>query len=224
MVLHKWSRRRTRHFGEVWVPLAHIELRLSDSNFQAFVVQIDSGAVVSLLRRSVADLLGMELESGRRVELGGVGGARTVAYVHELFTRFSETIAFPVPYAIAHTESVPNLLGRLGVFDRLQIDFDASVRETGFAAPWLNDEERDIWRFVLDTAKHIEQRWEQLDLGEPARRAIAHFYNHASRLVAAVTGLVKLHRTHEGPILVRAMFEVAAQFEYMMQDPEERAQ
>ena len=224
MAVYSWSRHRTKHFGDVAVPLAHIELQSSDNSFVALAVQIDSGAVVSLLRRSVADLLGISLESGRQVELSSVGGAQTKAYVHELVTRFSPDLVLTIPYAIADTERVPNLLGRLGVFDKLQVDFDATVRETKIAPPWLSEKQHRCWTFMLDTCKHVEQRWDQLKLSGPARKATCELYGKASRLYVAAAGLVKLGRPHEAPILIRALFEVAAQFEYLMQDPNVRGE
>ena len=63
MTVHKWRRRPTKYFGEVFVPFAHIEIESSDGRFQAFALQLDSGTVVSLLRRSVADLLGVDLKA-----------------------------------------------------------------------------------------------------------------------------------------------------------------
>lgn len=74
MPVHKWRRRPSRHFGDVWVPFAQIEIQRADGMFQALALQIDSGAVVSLLRRSMADLLGLDFESGRRIEVSSVGG------------------------------------------------------------------------------------------------------------------------------------------------------
>ena len=71
---YSWRRRPTKRCGDVWVPYAQVEIRRTDGRFQAFVVQIDSGAVVSLLRRSVADLLGLDLQSGRKIDLAAVGG------------------------------------------------------------------------------------------------------------------------------------------------------
>ncbi len=57
MAVHNWRRRETKHFGDVWVPFAQVGIRRADGKFQSLAVQIDSGAVVSLLRRSAADLL-----------------------------------------------------------------------------------------------------------------------------------------------------------------------
>ena len=75
MPVWKWRRRPTRNFGDVWVPFAHIEIQTAEGRFQSVALQADSGAMVSLLRRSVADLLGIQLEQGREIQLSGVGGA-----------------------------------------------------------------------------------------------------------------------------------------------------
>lgn len=130
MAAFKWLFRPTRFFGDVPLPMANVGILGTTGIFHQFAFQIDSGAVVSLLRRSSAELLGVVLESGRRVELGSVGGATINAYVHELETRFDEHTLISIPYAIADTEFVPNLLGRHEVLSRLQIHFDPTRQET----------------------------------------------------------------------------------------------
>lgn len=50
MAVYSWRRRETKHFGSVWVPYAEIQTRASDGRFQAFLMQVDSGDLVSLLR------------------------------------------------------------------------------------------------------------------------------------------------------------------------------
>jgi hypothetical protein len=224
MAVYSWRRRPTRHFGEVWVPFAQVDLQGPDGRFQAFAVQVDSGATVSLLRRSVADLLGIDLESGRRVDLTGIGGGRTTAYVHDLPTRIEEKWPpIEVPFAIATVESTPNLLGRLGVFDQLQVDFDVSLRQTTLSAPWLDEADRRVWNFLFEVETSILKRLPGSDLSEPLRKAANKMISRASLLLASAAGLVKLHRHYSAPLLIRALFEVAAQFEYMMQDSETRA-
>ena len=135
MGFHEWRRRRTKHLGEVWVPFAQIETRSAAGTFRPVFLQIDSGAAISLLRRSFADLLGIDLAAGRRIELGSVGGSRIVAFVHEIETRFADQIVLSIPYAISEIERVPNLLGRLGVFENLRIEFDPLLRGTTITLP-----------------------------------------------------------------------------------------
>ena len=224
MPVHKWRRLPTKHFGDVSVPFAQIEIQATDSTFHALALQVDSGAVVSLLRRSVADLLGIELEAGRRVELGSVGTGQTIAYVHQLQTRFADNICYPVPFAIASVERVPNLLGRLEVFDHLQVDFDGTLSETRIAAPWLDHDQRRIWDWLQETERHILNRWGEMPLPPAAAKAATHMVDRAGQVLAGAVGLVKLDRAYAGAVFIRALFEIALQLDYMMEDPGPRAE
>jgi hypothetical protein len=179
--------------------------------------------VISLLARSVADLLELDLESGRRVELGRVGGGSIVAYVHEIETGFAEQIRYPVRYAIATAEEVPNLLGRLDVFDRLQIDFDANITGTRLSAPWLDQGNRRIYDFLMATEQHILEHWHSMGLPAPVPEALRRLLNRMDQLYASALGLIKLHQTYSAPLHIRAMFEVWLQAAYLLQDPKERA-
>lgn len=134
MVVFRWSLRRTKQFGDVWVPLAEVELEGPTGIRQAFALMVDSGAVITLLRRSVADLLGIDHQRGKAVSLGGVGGARTTARLHEINLRFRDELLQRAPVAIADDERVPNLLGRFGLFESLRIAFDGESKVTTFSA------------------------------------------------------------------------------------------
>lgn len=224
MAVHSWRRRPSKHFGDVWVPFALIEIQRTDGRFQPLGLQIDSGAVISLLGRSFADVLGVELEVGRRIEMTSIGGGQMDAYVHELPTRFDDQIVLNVPFAIATTDSVPNLLGRLGVFDNLQLDFDSTLEETRVTAPWLDDAERRFWKKILEIERHILDRWNDLELPPPAHLAAKRMITRAAQVYAAGAGLAKLHRAFAGPLIIRSMFELALQFEYLMKDRIPRAQ
>lgn len=224
MVLHKWRERPSRHFGNVWVPLAQVELQGAGETYQSLAIPIDSGAVVSLLRRSVAELLGLELESERRIDVGGVGGGKTIAYVHTITTKFADAIIHPVRYAIAETEKVPNLLGRLDVFDHLQIDFDGALQETSVATPWLTCDQRQIWEQLLATETAIIGSLGRLELPQNVCKAITHSMNRGGQLLASMRAMLKTHATYAGPAIIRAMFELALQFEYLLRDPGARSQ
>lgn len=223
MNFHKWRRLPTKHFGEVWVPFAQIELKGNGDRLHAIALQIDSGAVVSLLARSVADLLELDLESGEEVELSSVGGRAMVAFVHSIDTVFADGIRYPVRYAIATTEDVPNLLGRLDVFDHLQIDFDATRTGTLIAPPWLNEEQRRMYDFLIETEDYILQRWSKMELPDRAREAARRLMNRMGQLYSGALALLKLHRTYSAPLYIRSMFETWLQLEYILRDPADRA-
>lgn len=66
-----------------------------------------------------------------------MGSNRFAAYRHGFECQFGEDIRLRAPFAIAEREDVPNLLGRLGAFDVLRIDFDAGVTGTRVSRPDL---------------------------------------------------------------------------------------
>lgn len=129
MSAHSWALRPTKHFGEFWCPFAEIQVRTARGRFRTFKLLVDSGAVVSLLRRSSAEYLGLNLTSTQRIDLASVGGG-IIAYVHHLEIRFRGGAPFVAPFAIGESEHVPNLLGRVGVFDRCRVEFDPIDHET----------------------------------------------------------------------------------------------
>lgn len=130
-----WRRRATRHFGDQWVPFAEIGLRTTSGKWRTFAVQVDTGAVISVLHRSAADLLGIQLQSGRPVDLVSVGSSPRPYFVHEVPARIADLPEFLLRVAIADGERVPNLLGRLDVIERLRIDLDAAIKATRITMP-----------------------------------------------------------------------------------------
>jgi len=116
-LISKWRARSHRYFGTIHVPIVELEIQSSSGGFFTFSLCIDSGAVVSLLPRSAADVLGLNWSNGRPIQLGGVGEQRVNAMMHELAVRFPNLSEIAVPFAIADQENVPGLFGRLGLFD-----------------------------------------------------------------------------------------------------------
>jgi len=233
MPVYKWQERPTKHFGTVLVPFAKADLQRCDGRFQSVALQIDSGAVISTLRRSSATLLGLTLEAGRPVDLKSVGGGVTQAFVHEITARFDPSLTLSVPFAIMTSETVPNLLGRLGVFDVLQLHFDATFQETQFLQPWLDRKERRIWEFVVETEEHVLRRWPEVtlsgktasdpELQRNAKDVARRFLGRTGQVLASLRSLLKEGTRYGAPALIRTMFELVWQFEFLMLAPEKRA-
>jgi hypothetical protein len=222
MPAFEWQRRPTTNFGETWVPFAQIDLQDAAGRFRAVSLQIDSGAVISLLRRSVGDLLGLAIPSGRKVSLTNVGGGTTTAYVHILRTRISEAMVMPIEFAIAEIEQVPNLLGRRDVFDNLQLNFDATLQNTVICARWLDNSDKRIWDVLNETSERIARAWNQTRLPEPGDNAALQLFRRGGQLFATAVTLMKSFCMYDAPLILRALFEVSVQFEYLLQLPAER--
>ncbi len=133
-----WRRRMTPHFGEQWVPFAELNVKSTAGRWRTFSVPVDSGAVISLMPRSAAELLGIQPNVGESIELTGVGGATRRYFVHRFETRIGDHPQFEMRIAVADSENVPPLLGRLDVLDRFQIEFDPLLAHTRISASCEN--------------------------------------------------------------------------------------
>lgn len=84
---------------------------------------VDSGATVSIFRTEVANDLGLEIEKGEEIYLGGVGG-RIKGYIHKLEIETADRKFF-CPIVFSHEYFVSfNLLGRQEFFKRFRIIFE----------------------------------------------------------------------------------------------------
>ncbi len=84
---------------------------------------IDSGADVTLLPRSVGELLGFEIRRGEEIkEVKGLGNSRIPIVVRRVSMKVGEK-KFEARVAWSLTEDVPLVLGRLDVFNKFDILF-----------------------------------------------------------------------------------------------------
>lgn len=127
-----WRRRQTRHFGELWVPFAEISLLGVNGEWQSFACQLDTGAIISILPRTAAVYLGVSFERGEPIELASVGGHPHRYYAHQLDAAIGDLGPFPLRVAIAESDNVPYLLGRLDVLDRFRMELDPEQYVTRF--------------------------------------------------------------------------------------------
>ena len=89
---------------------------------------IDSGADVSLFRAEVADYLGISLEKGKKIFLGGIGG-KISTYIHTLPLRFNN---YSLNCKIAFSREIQtpvNLLGRDNFFWPFLITFNGKFQK-----------------------------------------------------------------------------------------------
>lgn len=102
-----------------------------NSSWHLFRPYVDSGADLTLLKRSDCDNLGYDLTTGALRLIGGISKTLVKTYVHQIQMRLGE-IQFLCRVAFAEIDAVPRLLGRLDVFHRFRICFEEAKRETHF--------------------------------------------------------------------------------------------
>lgn len=86
-------------------------------------VLADTGADFCVLPRYIGETLVKEITVGKYVEIKGVvPGTILVAYVHNVKVMIG-SLAFEAPVAIADSNDVPPILGRVGALDRFDANF-----------------------------------------------------------------------------------------------------
>jgi len=84
---------------------------------------IDSGAVISIFREEVDEMLGIKIENGKEIYLGGIG-SKIKGYIHKVEIEIADK-KFKFPIVFSHEYKVSfNLLGRDNFFNKFKITFD----------------------------------------------------------------------------------------------------
>src|SRR5262245_14734026 len=118
MASFPWEQVRTVHyFGSFWAPMVALSCRGPDGRARAISFVLDTGAVHSVMKFAVGQVLGIPFDKGTPFEIRGIGGAQTLARVHVIPVELDGRDLL-IPFAIAEHNNVPNLLGRYGVIDR----------------------------------------------------------------------------------------------------------
>lgn len=113
---------QSRLFGPILRPVARIVL-VNDRMEVPEHVYVDSGADISLIPKSVGDLLGLKVTNSDLVEeIKGIGEGDVPVIVKKLNMKIEEKI-FETRIAWALIEEVPLLLGRTDVFNLFDICF-----------------------------------------------------------------------------------------------------
>jgi hypothetical protein len=105
-------------------PLIPVRLRAGDRT-ATIMALIDSGADISLFSSSLADVLGLDLQSGRAEQIQGISGQPVSAYFH---TVTLEIVGSPDSFTadVAFSEQLAGtaLLGQADFFEQFQIKFE----------------------------------------------------------------------------------------------------
>ena len=86
-------------------------------------VLVDTGADVSMMPRYIGELAVDDITTGKYVEIKGIEPSAVLsAFIHELNARIADK-EFELPVAIADSNDVPSVLGRIKGLDIFDVDF-----------------------------------------------------------------------------------------------------
>lgn len=103
-------------------PVIPLSLKFGNKKKEFFAL-VDSGATISIFRSEVAESLGINVNSGKEIFLGGVGG-RIKGYIHKLEVEIAgKQFICPMVFSYEYLVSF-NLLGRDTFFKKFRITFE----------------------------------------------------------------------------------------------------
>jgi len=109
-------------FGSIWRPVARV-IVIHRRRHVPQLFYVDSGADVTLIPKSIGDLLGLTLASPREIrEIKGIGERGVPIVIRRLQLQVGSKV-FPARVAWCLLEEVPLLLGRLDCFRLFEITF-----------------------------------------------------------------------------------------------------
>lgn len=114
-------------FGQLPVPTIALPVKTPDGH-TLFHFLIDTGASFTMLPRSQAEVLGVDLSGARKVTARGIGASGVPAQLAEITLRIGD-VELTIPCFFSSREDSPFLLGRMGFFSRFNITFDNRRRK-----------------------------------------------------------------------------------------------
>ncbi|MCS4541449.1 MAG: retroviral-like aspartic protease family protein [Euryarchaeota archaeon] len=126
-----FKREKSGIFGLIPRPVARIIL-INDKNQVPELVYVDSGADVTLISKSVGELLGFKIEANDKIEeIKGIGERGIPIVIKKVGIKIGgKTIDARVAWSLI--EEVPLLLGRVDIFKLFDITFEKE-KKTVFA-------------------------------------------------------------------------------------------
>lgn len=111
----------SRLFGSVYRPVARIIFINQEMEVPEWVY-VDSGADMTLIPKSVGDLLGIKIDGEEVREVRGIGEREIPVIIKRLGVRIGDK-KIEAATACSLIEGVPVLLGRKDVFDNFEVVF-----------------------------------------------------------------------------------------------------
>lgn len=112
-------------------PAVRISFFSKDNEKLSLFLIVDSGAIISALPKSDAEVLGIQPENGFPLSISGIGGERLNGWRHEIMGYLKDRM-IQLPVVFIDNEFAPRVLGRAGIFNHFTIIFEEEKQRTGF--------------------------------------------------------------------------------------------
>lgn len=100
---------------------------LHGDKFQDLRCLVDSGADLCLFPAKIAELIGIDIESGKEEQIGGIAETPIVAYIHSVRLIVRGLSGVDVEAGFTESRGIrTGILGQTGFFDKYRITFQRS--------------------------------------------------------------------------------------------------
>ena len=131
MIKYDWHEEYSESFGLIKRPVAEIHIKDKNNIWRAITMYIDSGADISIIKKSFGELFGHDIKKGRKIRLKGISKEEVIAYIHKMDLLIG-THEIGIEVAIAESDDIPNILGRKDVFHLFEVQFKNRKQCTRF--------------------------------------------------------------------------------------------
>jgi hypothetical protein len=128
-------------------PAAKVEFLDKEGEWFSLFLLVDSGATVSALPKSDAEVFGLDVGTGRPTPVFGIGERGLTGWWHEIPVLLGG-YKLRLPILFLDSADAPRVLGRKGVFEQFTVVFEESRRRTGLIAEHTHAEQ--VIRKILD--------------------------------------------------------------------------
>ncbi len=115
----------SREHGKPSARRPYIPIRiLYGARFQDLMCLVDSKADLCLFPAKIGEILGIDLETGTREEIGGIAESPIVAYIHPVRLIVRGLSGVDVDAGFTESAGIrAGILGQIGFFDKYRITF-----------------------------------------------------------------------------------------------------
>lgn len=120
-----YIQQESKIFGKILRPLIPIEIFSESSNDWIPIDEVlaDTGADVTILPRFIGEMLVEDITTGEYMEIRGITpSSALIAFLHQMKMRIGDE-EFKLPVAIADSNAVPSIFGRISGLDRFEASF-----------------------------------------------------------------------------------------------------
>ncbi|MFA4819475.1 MAG: hypothetical protein WC613_00785 [Candidatus Aenigmatarchaeota archaeon] len=118
-----YIKKESRILGHVLKPLISIEILSKDDLWYGLdEVLVDTGADITLIPKSVGEVLVGDITLGKKAAIKGITPFELIIYIHNLKMKVMNK-EFETSIAIADSDDVPAVLGRFKALDLFNAEF-----------------------------------------------------------------------------------------------------